>query len=234
MDRTIAIVQARMGSTRFPGKMMAPLAQWPLLQWVLHRVGRARGLDGLVLATSRRPENDVLEQFATGMNVPVYRGDENDVLGRFCEAASVMRADVLVRICADNPFVAPEEIERVVECFKADRPDYAFNHIPRLGNNYADGFGAEVVRLSTLEEIRRRTVTPRHREHVTGYIWEHSEQFRIATLPAPPQLAFPDLAFDIDEPGDLVALEPQAATLGLDGSAADYVRVRRERWLCGA
>ena len=111
-NRTIAIVQARMGSSRLPKKMMMDLAGEPLLHWVLSRVKKAKLLDSIILATSDGAIDDQLVELAQKLNVPVFRGSETDVLGRFLEAANVSKADHVIRVCGDNPLVAPEEIDR--------------------------------------------------------------------------------------------------------------------------
>ena len=123
-NRTIAIVQARMGSSRLPGKMMMDLAGEPLLHWVLSRVKKAKLLDSIILATSDGAIDDQLVELAQKLNVPVFRGSETDVLGRFLEAANVSKADHVVRVCGDNPLIAPEEIDRLVEFFEK-----ALNHL---------------------------------------------------------------------------------------------------------
>jgi spore coat polysaccharide biosynthesis protein SpsF len=224
--RVVAIVQARMGSQRFPGKMLAELAGRPLLEWVLLRVRQSTRLDGIVVATSVDRRNYALADLSRRLGIDAFLGSEDDVLGRFCAAAAQSDADIVVRICADNPFVAAEEIDRVVALYLSERPDYAFNHVPRLDNNYADGFGAEVLSRVLLDRLDAIAIRPCHREHVTSYIWDHPDQFRIKTVIAPKGLAFPHLRFDIDEPDDLKVLEPCARAIGLNGSAEDFVGAR--------
>jgi spore coat polysaccharide biosynthesis protein SpsF len=214
--RTVAVVQARMGSKRFPGKMLAPLGGRPLLEWVLRRTSRAASLDGVVLATSDQPADDALERLASALGVPVYRGDEDNVLARFVGAARASSAGRVVRICADNPFVAPEELDRLVRVFSEGRCDYACNHQDRLGSGYADGLGAEIFNAGLLERIEP-LADARQREHVTLYLWDHADEFRLAALPAPGPLAHPELRFDVNEPADLEYLE----TLAQDGIAVE-------------
>ena len=113
--RTIGIVQARMGSTRFPGKSLTSLwGPMALLELVLTRVNRARSLDLVVLATSDQPGDDALAPVAEALGVPVFRGDEQDVLRRFCGAVERYPAEAVVRICGDNPLVDPAEVDRLV------------------------------------------------------------------------------------------------------------------------
>src|SRR5438093_1423019 len=133
-SRIMAAVQARMGSRRFPGKVMECLGPHKILEWVLLRTLRAATIDQVVLVTSSASENDALCKLADRLSVPVLRGSEDDVLSRFALAAEKFRTDHVVRICADNPFVAPEEIDRLVPFYMATLPDYAFNRIPRMAN----------------------------------------------------------------------------------------------------
>ncbi len=132
---------------------MMDLAGEPLLHWVLSRVKKAKQVSSTMLATSDRAIDDPLVELAKKLNVPVFRGSETDVLGRFLEAANISKADHVVRVCGDNPLVAPEEIDRLVDFFEKalqagnniiDRL-YAFNFASKMGNGYPDGFGAEIL-----------------------------------------------------------------------------------------
>ena len=151
----VCLVQARMGSQRFPGKMTEDLAGSPVLSWVLNRLGRAKGLDRVVLATTTAPEDDVLAALAESLDFDTFRGATHDVLDRFAAAARSFDAATVVRVCADNPLVAPEVVDTAVAAFHDRRPDYAFNHVPRHGSEYPDGLGAEVVRGDLLQHMAR-------------------------------------------------------------------------------
>ena len=206
MSRVVAVVQARMGSSRFPGKMMAKLGDQELMSWVLTRVCDAKELDQVVLATSTSGDDDQLVEVASNFKVMVVRGSQDDVLDRFVQASRESKADLVVRVCADNPFVAAEEIDRLVVAHRSGSFDYSCNHQQRLGNRYADGFGAEVLSTSLLNEISKLTTQTTHREHVTSYVWDNSAKFRIQAVMAPSDLAFPEIKLDIDTPEDLQKL----------------------------
>lgn len=222
----VAIIQARMGSSRFPGKMLSPLGPLPILEWVLRRVKQARTLDNVVLATSDRAADEGLADLARANGVAVFRGSETDVLARFAGAAKEAGASVVVRICADNPFVDPGEIDRLVTYFTGSSCDYACNHQDRLGSRYADGLGAEILSASLLESVAVKATEARHREHVTVYLWEHASQYKLCAVAAPAELAFPELRFDIDTPGDLATLEPLVgAGVAVETPAADIIRI---------
>lgn len=201
-NKTIAIIQARMGSSRFPGKMVAKLGSYAVIEWVLWRVKRAKMLGKVVLATSDLPQDDVLVKIADQYDVSTYRGSETDVLKRFVNAASEYEAETIIRVCADNPFIDPNEIDRLVKFFVSKNCNYAFNHQSRLNSKYADGFGAEIFSFKVLNKINKLAQDPRHREHITLYLWEADHPFIMMPVPAPKYLSYPHLCFDIDLPED--------------------------------
>ena len=157
-----------MGSERFPGKMAADLGGYPIIDWVLQRVRISKTLHKIILATSTNPENDFLASRAEEYEIEVFRGTETDVLSRFVTVAELYNASIIARICADNPFICSTEIDRIVNTFLEKRPDYAFNHIPHMGNNYVNGLGAEVLSRYILNTIANQTQLSSHREHVTS------------------------------------------------------------------
>jgi spore coat polysaccharide biosynthesis protein SpsF len=218
--RTVAVVQARMGSSRFPGKAMSDLAGRPLIDWVLTRVMLSALVDRTVLATTNSDLDDSLARYAAGLGVAVHRGDEHDVLGRVASAADEAGAELVVRICADNPFIDPGEIDRLIEFYCNHQTDYACNHQDRSGSGYPDGFGAEILSMSLLRRLVALTVDPRQREHVTLYLWDNSERFRLTPVPVPPELAYPDLRFDVDVPADLARLDAFLARSSLEVTAS--------------
>lgn len=229
MSKTVALVQARMGSTRFPGKMLATLDGRPLLEWVLRRVAHATLVDQVILATSTKTEDDPLEDLATELGIRVFRGSETDVLARLASAASATDADAVIRVCADNPFIDPGELDRLVRDYRANICDYACNHQDRLGSGYADGFGAEILSNKLFQELALNTHEKRHREHATLYIWENPEQFTMCAVPAPKDLASPELRFDVDSPQDLEYLRHLiGAGVSIHSTAAEIVAIAKQ------
>jgi aminopeptidase-like protein/spore coat polysaccharide biosynthesis protein SpsF (cytidylyltransferase family) len=226
--RNVAIIQARMGSSRFPGKMLARLGGMPLLEWVVRRLLRATTLTQIVLATSAGTGDDALAELAASLGIAVFRGSETDVLDRFVGAAKMAGADNVIRICADNPFVDPVEVDRLVNYF-ADNPcDYACNHQDRLSSGYADGFGAEILSAALLEKFAANAVEPRHREHATLYLWDHTGEYKLTAVEAPADLAFPELRFDVDTAEDLANLEVLVRSgVAIDTPACDIVKIAR-------
>jgi spore coat polysaccharide biosynthesis protein SpsF len=203
----ILIVQARMGSTRLPGKMLLDLCGKPLVQRVLERVRNSKLVDKFILAVPDTKENDKLADFADENNFYLFKGSEEDVLDRFYRAVTSFNnpdADsLIVRVCADNPFVDPGEIDRAIDFFTHNNFDYVFNNIPALGNNYPNGLGAEVFGFGILKKVWEKAKSPSHREHVTKYIWDNEKEFNIGTLKAPSSIAYPKIRIDIDTQQDL-------------------------------
>jgi spore coat polysaccharide biosynthesis protein SpsF len=233
--RKVAIVQARMGSSRLPGKMMMDLCGQPLLFWVLSRVQKAALTDSTYLATSDEGKDDPLEKLARQLNVPVFRGSETDVLGRFLATAYIAKADYIVRVCGDNPLTAPEEIDRLVEFYEKTLQEgntadklYAFNFSSKMGNGYPNGFGAEILSTHLLEKLDKLDDRPSSREHVTSYIWSHPEQFIIRTFPAPKEIAYPSVRMDVDSQKDMNRLKVLCAQLDKSSSPQEIIQAYKK------
>lgn len=216
-DRTVAIIQARVGSTRFPRKMLAPLGGFPVLAWVLSRVVRARTLDQVVLALPDTKADDMLVDLGLLYGATIFRGSETDVLSRFIGAAELARATVVVRVCADNPLIAPEEIDRLVTWFANEHCEYGYNHIPTDDYPGPDGLGAEIVRAQTLEVAAREATDPSDREHVTRYIVQRPDRFICRAAPCTDAMrSIHRMPLDVDTPEDLELLKQMVDTLTPD------------------
>ena len=225
LERVTGIIQARIGSTRLPGKMLLPLHDRPIIEWVVRRVARSTRLDALVVALPDTEANDPLAACVSSLGVSIFRGPEDDVLRRFHLAAQDVGASHIVRVCADNPLISWEEIDHLIDFFRREPCDYAYNHIPR-NNRYPDGLGAEMVPFSILERIERLAVQPNHREHCLLYILDHPDHFSIRTFDPPnEEVACPDLRLDVDTREDLDRLS--ARTCDLYASSEDVVRMYR-------
>ena len=207
MTRTVAVIQARLGSRRFPEKMLAVLCERSLLEWVVTRVGESDASDRVVVATTAEPLDDRIVAECSRLGVDVVRGSTNDVLARFVAAIDADECDTVVRVCADNPFVDASCIAAVIDEHRSTVADYSFNHRPFGACNYADGFGVEVITRSLLTELNRRDLSGEHREHVTLAIADGSVKAHVRGCVAPPLLARPELRFDVDEPQDLHHLQ---------------------------
>lgn len=224
--RVVAIIQARMDSKRFPGKMKHLLGGFPLIDWVIRRLKQTQMTDEIILATSSRNTNDFLAERAEYLGIQYFRGDEENVLSRFAACAELTKAEIIVRVCADNPFIDPIEVDRVIRFYLDNKPDYAFNHIPDLGNNYIDGLGAEVFSKEILDTIIERASKPEHFEHVTLYIREHPDDFRIETFRAPAAYAYSDIVLDVNTKKDLERMQKY-----LDNISGNLSMVPEDIWV---
>ena len=170
----------------------------------------------------------LLSDVAQNLGIRVFRGSETDVLGRLLGAAEKAEAENVVRICADNPFIDPGEVERLINYFMVNDCDYACNHQNRLGSGYADGFGAEILSTKLLGKIADKATASVHREHVTLYLWDHAECFKLHAVNAPVDLAFPELRFDVDLPEDLQSLQALIwSGVNVDSPASEIVRIAK-------
>ena len=198
MQKIIGVVQARLGSTRLPYKMMLSLHGKPLIEWVVKRVQKSLALDDIIVAIPRGEDNDILAKYLKELNVKVFRGSENNVLNRFYEAVKDENATQIVRICADNPLIDGLEIDNLIEFYKNNSCDYAYNHIPK-NNLYPDGLGAEIISFQLLKELNKIVKTQHHKEHCLSYITDNKEKYLIKTFdPLDSDLHHPELKFDVD------------------------------------
>jgi spore coat polysaccharide biosynthesis protein SpsF len=183
--KTVAIVQARMGSTRLPGKVLQDLAGEPMLARVVNRTCRAKTLQEVVIATTTNTVDDVIVKLCEARGWSWFRGSEEDVLDRYYRAAKKYQADFIVRITSDCPLIDPEVIDQVVQEFLERQPevDYASNTWPR--RTFPRGLDTEVMRMDVLERAWREDRNPAWREHVTPYIYRNPNRFRIHNVVSP-------------------------------------------------
>lgn len=163
----VGIIQARMGSKRLRGKSILPLAGKPLLHRFIERALKSKTIDSIILATTMKEEDDVLCKIAQNLGVICFRGSENDLVDRLYQCAKMFNADVIVRLCADNPLIEAEEIDRIVNKFLfSSRKGCLFSNTQNINNNgYPDGLGAEVYDIRTLEWLHSNIKDPLAREH---------------------------------------------------------------------
>ena len=206
-SRTRIFIQARLGSTRLPRKMLAKLGNLTLLEWVLYRLNKASRATSIHLLTSRDSGNELLAEIACLYKIETYFGDESDVASRFIEASHKWPAEFYVRVCADNPFICPQVIDNLIYYHQNGGFDYSFNHIPALGNNYVDGFGAEIFGSSLMAQLSTAELTGDEKEHVTRYFWNRSDRYKFGVMKAPESLRYPTLSFDIDTKSDFLKFQ---------------------------
>lgn len=174
--KIVAIIQARTGSSRLPGKVLRDIHGESMLARVVNRVRRARSLDELLVATSDCSADDLIVEECRRCSIPVFRGHERDVLDRYLRAARCTNADTVVRITSDCPLIDPEITDRTIRAFLAECPDYASNVMART---YPRGLDTEVMSVHTLERAWRHADQSHQRAHVTPYIYEHPELFKL-------------------------------------------------------
>jgi len=175
--RVVAIIQARMTSTRLPGKVLLPLAGASVLDHVVSRLRHCETLDEIVVATSVDAEDDVIARWCEGQGVACHRGSLHDVLDRYYQAAVRFQADAVVRITADCPAIDPTIVDRVVHGFLAGSYD-----LYGLGGEFPDGLDCQVFAMKALTRAWREAELPSEREHVGPYLDKHPDIFQLGSL----------------------------------------------------
>lgn len=203
--RVGAIIQARMGSTRLPGKALLALplhgTDTTVLHHVIRRARQASAVHQVIVATSTQPADDLIAKLAAEANTALFRGDEQDVLSRFHQAAELHQIDVVVRLTGDNPAIDPAYIDVAVAHHRAERADYTLTTGLPLGTNL------EVISTPALARAQEQATRPEEREHVTPYLRRNpGGQFRIQTLPFTLPALVQGLRLTLDYPSDYALL----------------------------
>ncbi|HUO94236.1 MAG TPA: NTP transferase domain-containing protein [Rhizomicrobium sp.] len=221
--RIVAVIQARMGSTRLPGKVLKPIAGKPLLWHIVHRLRRSQFIEQIAIATSNNPLDDAIVEFGRENNVAVVRGPEDNVLARFARAAELLDADIIVRVSADAPFVDADFIDHLIEHLIEQNGDYVLLEEGAItGHEGVDPFSRRGLDKLMMDA----SADPVAREHVTGYFKLHPDFVRIARAPAYPPLAHEGGRLTIDTPDDLAfaeALHERMAAKAGEASLADLL-----------
>lgn len=208
----IALMAARMGSSRFPGKSLADLHGKPMLERMVERIRRARGIGRVVLATTDLTEDDHLARWAEEMGIGCFRGSASDVLGRLHGAAEAFGMDVIVEMLGDNPLVHSDLIEAALDRYAAGGLDYVAtltNEYPKAPaglQRFPIGVRVQVFGIDTIRRCSELATAPENREHATSFIALHPEIFRTAFVEATGQFASssrPELTFAVNHPGNL-------------------------------
>jgi spore coat polysaccharide biosynthesis protein SpsF (cytidylyltransferase family) len=215
----VAIVQARIGSTRLPGKSLMDVAGCSLLGRVLARTGRIDGVDRVVVATTTSPEDAEIVAEAERHGCDAHRGHATDVLDRYRAAARAERADVIVRVTADCPLLDPEISGQVVRQIREGGVDYVSNVDPPT---FPDGLDTEAITREALETAWREALDPSDREHVTLFIRQRRERFRAASLRQAEDWSH--LRWTVDEPADLEFVRAVYEALAVERHASAGLR----------
>jgi spore coat polysaccharide biosynthesis protein SpsF len=197
--KTAITIEARMRSTRLPGKVLLPLLGRPLLERMIERLRRVRGADVIVVATTTHPADDPIVALADAIGVDSYRGSEIDVLGRVLDAARSVDAELIVETTADCPLIDPGVLDQLIETFLANQVDYCANV---LRPTYPRGLDAQVFPTRVLAEVATLTADPADREHVSLYIYEHPDRYRLLNVVSGLSDDVAELRLTVDTPED--------------------------------
>ncbi len=207
MTRFIASIEARMGSSRLPGKTMMLLGGIPALAHLVSRLKMSKRLDGLIIATTQSPADDAIAAWAATNDVDCFRGSEDDVLGRVLDAQRAMQADVVVEVCGDTPFLDPRVVDLAIEAWRQNDVDLVTTARHR---SFPDGQDVEVFSRATLEQIADAHTEADAREHVSLPLYD-ADKWRIHDLPAPARWHRPELRLVLDTAADADFLGTLAA-----------------------
>ncbi len=216
----VAIIQARMGSSRLPGKVLLDIAGQPMIQRVIERVQRARMLDSVTVATTRETADDPVTAFAASIGIPCTRGSLHNVLDRYYRAAQTHNAEIIVRITADCPVIDPALIDQTVSTLLEGNYDFVANRLPPpFLRTYPIGLDVEACTFTALERAWHEADQPYHHEHVLPFIYEgftpetglSTRGFKIALLNHIPD--YGSLRWTVDTPEDLALLRRIYAAL---------------------
>lgn len=203
--RIVAVIPARMGSGRLPGKVLLPVLGKPLLGHLIDRVRMCLSIDEVVVATSDKPENDAIENYCASRSILTFRGSEDDVLSRLDSVMQLMHADTGVMLFGDGPLIDPKIIDDCVTVFcDAGEYDLVGND---LRTNWPPGMEVEVFGAAAIEDANASCVDPAVREHGTLYIRTQPTRYRLYNIDAPSEYKRPDLSFEVDEEVDFFVIE---------------------------
>jgi len=202
--KIVATIEARMRSSRLPGKVVKPILGRPMLALLIERLQRVPEIDAVVVATTVHENDAAIEQVARGAGAECFRGSEEDVLDRVLQAARTAEADLIVEVTGDCPLLDPKTVGRVIRAFLSGRVDYCSNVIQRT---YPRGMDIQVFPVAVLARVAELTQDPAYREHVSLYIYEHPEQFRLRNVESGLDPALRDYRLTVDTPEDFVLVQ---------------------------
>jgi spore coat polysaccharide biosynthesis protein SpsF len=227
--KVVGIIEARMGSSRLPGKVLLPFGGLPALELLLTRVRSTEQLDEVVVATTEEKSDQAIVELCKRIGVKSFSGSENDVMKRVLDTARHLEADLICELMGDSPFLDPAEINRAISEYLVRDCDYLSNFWPQ--NTYPLGFAAQVYQTEVLAKAEALTQDPIDRSHVTTFIYQNPDLFKLEGINAPTECHAPDLRLALDQSEDYEAM--QAVFDGVKGrenplfSMEDCVRFLR-------
>jgi len=213
------IIQARMLSERFPGKVMKILSGKPMIEHLLISLTHCKNIDEIIVSTTSNKNDDPLVEFLKKNNWNYFRGDEHDVLLRYVNTLKQFPADYVVRITADNPLTDPEIVDSVIEQTLLTKSDYSSNHLIKT---FPLGYVVEVISAKTLLKIEQLTQNPEDREHVTWFVYQNRDKFNTSNFLAPINLSHPNWRLTVDTKEDFQLVEKIFGLLYKENSFIKY------------
>lgn len=210
----VLIIQARMNSSRFPKKSLCDLCGEPLIVRILQRVKKSKTIKKIILATTKRRDDDILAKLAKKHKVEVFRGSENDLVDRFYQAIKGKKYKHILRLPADNPLPDAKEYDRLVRYHLNNNNDFSSNICNFMGNGYPDGIGVEIFTYESLEKIWKKEKKKNLREHLHLNYYDYKKKiknkknnFKIGTIKCPSSISRPKLIFDINYYNDYLFIK---------------------------
>ena len=201
----ILIIQARMNSERFPNKVISDLSGSPLIERILQRVKKVKKIGKIIIATTKKREDDILVGIAKSNRVEIFRGSENDLVDRYYQAVKGKNVGHILRLPADNPIPDPTEYNRLINYHLKTNNDFSSNICNFMKNGYPDGFGVEIFTANSLKRIWRNEKRKKFREHITLNFYDYKKNkknskfnFKIGTVKCPKKISRPKLVFDVN------------------------------------
>ena len=199
------VIQARMNSTRFPNKVISDLSGSPLIERILQRVKRVKKIGKIIIATTKKREDDILVGIAKSNGVEIFRGSENDLVDRYYQAVKGKNVGHILRLPADNPIPDPLEYNRLISYHLKTDNDFSSNICNFMRNGYPDGFGVEIFTINSLKKIWRNEKRKKFREHIALNFYDYKKDrknlkfnFKIGTVKCPKKISRPKLVFDVN------------------------------------
>ena len=199
------VIQARMNSTRFPNKIISDLSGAPLIERILQRVKKVKKIGKIIIATTKKREDDILVGIAKSNRVEIFRGSENDLVDRYYQAVKGKNVGHILRLPADNPIPDPLEYNRLINYHLKTDNDFSSNICNFMRNGYPDGFGVEIFTINSLKKIWRNEKRKKFREHIALNFYDYKKDrknlkfnFKIGTVKCPKKISRPKLVFDVN------------------------------------
>ncbi len=202
--KIVATIEARMNSSRLPGKVLLKAKDKSMLEILIERLEQVKNIDSIIVATTINPKDNEIANLCNKIGQKFFRGSEDDVMGRVIGAAKSLNADLIVEITADCPIIDPNIIEQIINIYKANSVDYVGNAKVR---SYPDGMDTQVFSLKILESSYQMTSNKEDREHVTLHIRNNPNIFSQINVVASPEIYYPELGLTLDEWDDYILIK---------------------------